>query len=297
MKLILQCLRNSMSAKLGTVAAAILLSLLLSLSAFEIHAKSCTGQSASQKVSLVELYTSQGCSSCPPADQWLGTFSQRDDVVPLSMHVAYWDYIGWKDPFAKPEFAQRQRWLAQVSKSNSVYTPGVFVGGAEFREWSSTFMQQRLFARHSSAAAAASIRIEKVPGGLGLWRVAATVDAAHPVENKRLFIAGTKSGLVSKVRAGENNGRTLTNHHVVDFWSGPQNAKSGSQFEWQGSIANEPDELVAFVQDIKTGDVLQAFRLNVKTDQCRADAKTSFKQAPKPSLKPSVSQSLQASLR
>jgi hypothetical protein len=253
-------------------------------------AGSCVGQSAAQKVSLVELYTSQGCSSCPPADQWLGTFSQRDDVVPLSMHVAYWDYIGWKDPFAKPEFAQRQRWLAQVSKSNSVYTPGVFVGGGEFREWGSTFMQQRLFARHTSSMAGASIRVEKLSAGPGMWKVNANLDGSHTADNKRLFVASTKNGMVSKVRAGENNGRTLTNHHVVDFWSGAQAPKSGSQFEWQGTIANEPDELVTFVQDMKTGEVLQAFRMNVKKDDCRTDA------VPKSSLKPSASRSLQASL-
>jgi hypothetical protein len=253
------------------------------------QAKSCSGQSPAQKVSLVELYTSQGCSSCPPADQWLGSFTQRDDVVPLSMHVTYWDYIGWKDPFAKPEFSQRQRWLAQVSKSNSVYTPGVFVGGGEFREWGSTFMQQRLFTRNTNSPAGASIRIEKVSASPSLWRVAATLEPAQAVENRRLFIASTKNGLVSKVKAGENHGRTLTNHHVVDFWSGALPAKSGNQFEWQGNIANEPDELVAFVQDIKTGDVLQAYRLNVKTEACKSDVKTS--------LKPSALQSPQASLR
>jgi hypothetical protein len=265
----------------------------LSLSAVAAHAKSCSSQSSAQKVSLVELYTSQGCSSCPPADQWLGTFSGRDDVVPLSMHVAYWDYIGWKDPFAKPEFAQRQRWLAQVSKSNSVYTPGVFVGGGEFREWGSTFMQQRLFARNTSTMATASIRIEKLPAVAGLWKVVANVESTQALDNKRLFIASTKNGLVSKVKAGENNGRTLTNHHVVDFWSGPLNTKSGSQFEWQGNIANEPDELVAFVQDIKSGDVLQALRMNLKTEQCRGEVKTSRK----PTVTPYASQSLQASLR
>jgi hypothetical protein len=262
----------------------------LSFHPVDAYAGSCMGQSAAQKVSLVELYTSQGCSSCPPADHWLGTFTQRDDVVPLSMHVAYWDYIGWKDPFAKPEFAQRQRWLAQVSKSNSVYTPGVFVGGGEFREWGSTFMQQRLFARNTSSMAGASIRIEKISAGSGMWKVSANLEGAYSADNKRLFVAGTKNGMVSKVRAGENNGRTLTNHHVVDFWSGALAPKSGSQFEWQGTIANEPDELVAFVQDMKTGEVLQAFRMNVRKDDCRTDA------APKSSLKPSASRSLQASL-
>jgi hypothetical protein len=262
--------------------------LVLSLMTFAVQAKVCSGQSPKHKISLVELYTSQGCSSCPPADQWLGTLTQRDDVVPLSLHVAYWDYIGWKDPFAKPEFAQRQRWLAQVTKANSVYTPGVFVGGGEFREWGSTFMQQRLFNRHTNSIAGATIKIEKVAGSSSLWRVSATMDASQPYDNKRLFVAGTKSGLVSKVKAGENHGRTLTNHHVVDFWSGAVNARGGSQFEWQGGIANEPDEVIAFVQDIKTGDVLQAFRLNTKSEECRSDAKTS--------AKPYSSQSPQASI-
>jgi hypothetical protein len=245
-------------------------------------AASCSAQSPANKLSLVELYTSQGCSSCPPADQWLGSFSQRDDVVPLSMHVAYWDYIGWKDPFAKPEFAQRQRWLAQVSKSNSVYTPGVFVGGGEFREWGSSFMQQRLFARNTTAMAQATIRIDKVAGA---WKVVANLEANQAIDNKRLFVAATKSALVSKVKAGENNGRTLTNHHVVDFWSGPIAAKSASLFEWQVGISNDPDELVAFIQDIKTGDVLQAFRMNAKKEECRGDAKSSALQSPRASLR------------
>jgi hypothetical protein len=285
MKVVEYCKKSSTILRHGYfIAAAVALWL-----ALPAQAKSCIGVSPTQKVALVELYTSQGCSSCPPADQWLGSFTQREDVVPLSMHVTYWDYIGWKDPFAKAEFSQRQRWLAQVSKSSSVYTPGVFVGGSEFREWGSSFMQQRLFARHSSSSAGATIRIEKVSASPSLWRVAATLEPAQSAENRRLFIASTKNGLVSKVKAGENHGRTLTNHHVVDFWSGALAAKNGNQFEWQGTIANEPDELVAFVQDIKTGEVLQAYRLNVKTDACKSDVKTS--------LKPSALQSPQASLR
>jgi hypothetical protein len=233
-------------------------------------AQTCSVQSPAQRLPLVELYTSQGCSSCPPADVWLGTLSNRDDIVPLSMHVAYWDYIGWKDPFAKAEFSQRQRWMADINKSSSVYTPGVFVGGAEFRDWSSGFMQQRLFTRTHSHAAGANIRIEKSTGPLAGWHVAAAMVGDHPSDAKRLFIASTRSGLVSKVKAGENNGRTLTNHHVVDFWSGPLATKATNQFDWQGTLPTGTDELVAFVQDMKSGEVLQATRLNLKRAECRS---------------------------
>jgi hypothetical protein len=232
-------------------------------------AQSCSVQSPAQRLPLVELYTSQGCSSCPPADQWLGSLSNRDDVVPLSMHVAYWDYIGWKDPFAKAEFSQRQRWMADIAKSSSVYTPGIFVGGAEFRDWSSSFMQQRLFTRTHSHSAGANIRIEKFSGASAGWHVAATLTGDQSADTKRLFVASTRSGLISKVKAGENNGRTLTNNHVVDYWSGPLATRSTNLFDWQGSVPAGTDELVAFVQDMKSGEVLQATRLNVKRADCR----------------------------
>jgi hypothetical protein len=253
------------------VRIAALLGSLVALSSFSltVAAQSCSVQSPAQRLPLVELYTSQGCSSCPPADQWLGTLTQRDDIVPMSMHVAYWDYIGWKDPFAKAEFSQRQRWMADVNKSSSVYTPGIFVGGAEFRDWSSSYMQQRLFSRTHSHAAGANIRIEKSVGALSGWNVSAVLTGDQPSDAKRLFVASTRNGLVSKVKAGENNGRTLTNHHVVDFWSGPLAAKSAKQFDWHGALPAGTDALVAFVQDMKSGEVVQATRLNLKRAECR----------------------------
>ena len=78
---------------------------------------------------VVELFTSQGCSSCPPADEFLKDLSVRDDVLALSLHVDYWDYIGWKDPFAKPEFTNRQRQYAGVMRLRYVYTPQMVVQG------------------------------------------------------------------------------------------------------------------------------------------------------------------------
>ena len=103
------------------------------------QAATCQATSPKNTVALVELYTSQGCSSCPPADRWLSQLPTRIDAnraVPLALHVGYWDYIGWKDPFAKREFNDRQSQLAALNGSNTRYTPGVFVQGRE-TNWSS----------------------------------------------------------------------------------------------------------------------------------------------------------------
>src|SRR6266849_5789491 len=93
----------------------------------------CAAQSGPNTAALVELYTSEGCSSCPPADRQLSRLREALDptavVVPLSLHVDYWDYIGWKDPFAQGEFAKRQTWLAHANQQGFVYTPHFFVGG------------------------------------------------------------------------------------------------------------------------------------------------------------------------
>ena len=98
------------------------------------QAAACQATSPKNTVALVELYTSQGCSSCPPADRWLSQLPSRIDsnrAVPLALHVGYWDYIGWKDPFAKREFNDRQSQLAALNGNRTRYTPGVFVQGVK----------------------------------------------------------------------------------------------------------------------------------------------------------------------
>ena len=80
---------------------------------------------------VVELFTSQGCSSCPPADAMLGRLSDVSDILPLSFHVDYWDYLGWADSFARPEFTARQERYAQAAGERSVYTPQIIVDGQD----------------------------------------------------------------------------------------------------------------------------------------------------------------------
>src|SRR5581483_8429927 len=135
------------------------------------HGAACIARSGAYTTALVELYTSEGCSSCPPADRWLSTLGERralEQVVPLALHVDYWDYIGWKDPYAKREFSQRQRRLSQLQRASFVYTPQVLVQGRDFPAWGSAEFD-RVLTRINAQPARASLELEIV--GLGADRL------------------------------------------------------------------------------------------------------------------------------
>src|SRR3989449_10775896 len=101
---------------------------------------SLTFQSSGEQTALIELYTSEGCSSCPPAETWLSRLKASPglwkDFVPLAFHVDYWDYLGWRDPWANKSFSDRQRAYAKQWRSQSIYTPGFVLNGKEWRAWS-----------------------------------------------------------------------------------------------------------------------------------------------------------------
>ncbi len=106
---------------------------------FSTQAIAADFQSGPKQVALLELYSSEGCSSCPPAEKWVNRLKQDPglwkEFVPVVFHVDYWDYIGWKDPHASPLYSQRQRQYAQSWRANSVYTPGMVFNGREYLKW------------------------------------------------------------------------------------------------------------------------------------------------------------------
>ncbi len=222
----------------------------------------CSVDSAPQPAVVVELFTSQGCSSCPPADRWLGTLRERygDRVVPLSMHVGYWDYIGWKDPFARREFNERQRLLADANGSRAVYTPGVFVQGREVRDWSSTAKIDALVRSVQQKPSAAALKL----GVESITSAAVTVRAQGKAPSgARLWLALVQSGLATAVKAGENRGETLRNDHVVRDWRGPYPVDGASgtlTFPPSAAAQAGPWSVVALIDDPR-GITLQAARL------------------------------------
>jgi hypothetical protein len=185
--------------------------------------RACSAMSPAHQTALVELYTSQGCSSCPPADRWLTRLDARyprDRVVPIALHVNYWDYIGWKDPYARSEFTVRQRALAAASGSRTVYTPGVFVQGQEFPQWSGRTSFEDAVRAVTASPASVRIALKAEWTDVEVKVNAGTVALASAGE-PRLFLALVENGLATNVRAGENRGETLQNDRVVRAWSGP----------------------------------------------------------------------------
>lgn len=225
----------------------------------------CEVRSGPKTAALVELYTSEGCSSCPPADRQLSHLRQELDpaaeVVPLALHVGYWDYIGWKDPYAQETFGERQSWLVHANKQKIVYTPQFFVGGAELRSRQGTLRDE--VRRLNAMPAGAAIRVQASLSPSGALALSADATSRTGADPLALYLAVTESGLVSKVTRGENGGVTLTHDHVVREWIGPIRL-SGGTAQVRREIALPPAwnraqlELIAFVQDERSGTVLQA---------------------------------------
>lgn len=227
----------------------------------------CEATSPRTAVALVELFTSQGCSSCPPADRWLSRLAQQAGprAIPLAFHVGYWDYIGWKDPYARAEFNERQSRLAAANGSRSVYTPGVFVQGREMRRWHDAADFESQVRSINQRTAGATITIDQVrnEGRRVELRVRSELVAPAASKQASLYVALVESGLSTNVAAGENRGEKLANDRVARAWSGPL-ALGTHALKLQAPRAGTGEfALVAFVED--EAGVLQALQLPLKT--------------------------------
>jgi hypothetical protein len=231
----------------------------------------CAAVSGEKTAALVELYTSEGCDSCPPADRWLSGLAERghvpERVVPLSLHVDYWDYIGWKDPYAKPAFSGRQRKLTQLQRLAFVYTPQVMLQGRDFRGWRTPAFDEAV-ARINAEPARARISLALAAVEAGRLHVdleARLLDPAH-LKDAALYVASYENRLASRVTAGENRGRTLKHDYVVMEWLGPYDLPGGYRAE-RSRIPLLPKAVpahsgvVAFVQNRRSLEVLQAVML------------------------------------
>src|SRR5262245_11593842 len=159
---------------------------------------------------VVELFTSQGCNSCPPADAFLGELAQRSDLIALAFHVDYWNYIGWKDPFSSPGGSQHQRDYAQSLGLSSVYTPQMVIDGSVDAVGSDR-------AKVNPAISTASHR-KKIPVSIattpaGGWLV--TIPAAEAAQPATVWLAIYDRQQTTPVRRGENAGKTLTDYNIV----------------------------------------------------------------------------------
>ncbi|AHI77243.1 hypothetical protein BTRA_2851 [Burkholderia thailandensis USAMRU Malaysia  len=265
----------SISIFASTRAAAAALALAAASVAQAAAGGACVARSADARQALVELYTSEGCSSCPPADDWLARLAARRAalrVVPLALHVDYWDGLGWTDRLAQHRFTERQQALAARGGGRFVYTPEVAVGGRELRDW----RDANAFGRRivETAAEPARVRI-----ALSAVRRADALDVALSVTPRAgapraldAYLALYENGVESQVRAGENRGATLRHERVVRQWIGPLAATgdAGAPLDARRALPLPANlraadaaryGVAAFVEDRATGDVLQALDL------------------------------------
>ena len=169
----------------------------------------CSARSAAQPPAVVELYTSEGCSSCPPADRWFSTLKGRPDVLALAFHVNYWDRLGWPDRFANAATTERQHLVQRAGAAPYVYTPQVVQNGRDWRAWQSSGD------RGLQPLAPSPIAIALERSGS---RITATVSGAAAGQRLAGYWAVLEDGHVSRVKAGENAGTTLKHDHVVTLY-------------------------------------------------------------------------------
>jgi hypothetical protein len=191
------------------VAAVVSLSF-TALLALPVQAGRCEVNVGAQPPAVVELYTSQGCSSCPPADRWLSGLKDQPGVIALGFHVNYWNHLGWKDPFATPQTTERQRQIKEAIRGKYVYTPRVVLNGEDHRSW-----------RGQRADQLPPLLIQAVPS-LRLVRegqqVTAQIGAGKGTASLGGYWAVLQDAQKSEVTRGENAGETLRNDHVVRFY-------------------------------------------------------------------------------
>lgn len=181
-------------------------------------------QTTSTQGVLVELFTSQGCSSCPPADAVLQQLAQQNGVIPLALHVDYWDYIGWSDTFAQEKFSKRQRRYAAAASDRMVYTPQMIVAGdARVKGYDSAEVRAEI------AAARAQVDLQLVRQGDD---VVITAQPKAPLSGEFVVdIVRYRPQSVVSIERGENRGQKFAYHNIVTEW------ESLGQWSGQGALS------------------------------------------------------------
>ncbi len=183
-----------------------------------------------EPVVVVELYTSQGCSSCPPADEFVAMLAANPQILPLALHVDYWDYIGWEDKFADPKFTDRQKAYAKAVGSRTIYTPQLIIGGADRIEGFAPDETAERLRAHLEAGTPVRLTVTREGD-----RLVIRAEADPPLDGPiRVQLVRYKSEETVTIERGENAGKTISYSNIVTSWERLE--------DWSGQ---EPLELTA----------------------------------------------------
>lgn len=235
-----------------------------------LHAQ-CRVQSAPHQVPVLELYTSEGCDSCPPADRWFSALGRSGDAtraVALAFHVDYWDRLGWRDRFGSAAYTERQHEQAARQRAAFVYTPQVLLQGRDFPGWRTPAALAPELAAVSARAARAHIDV--AAAAAEDHATAVDVRVRVPEARDRIHaavgVALLQDGLASEVKAGENAGKRLAHDHVVRQWRSDAlrfDAKGEASERLVLPLPNDagPLSIAVLVENEASGGVLQAVAL------------------------------------
>ncbi len=215
-----------------------------------------TGARGEPRPVVVELYTSQGCSSCPPADQLLRDLSSLEYVIPLALHVDYWDYIGWKDSFAKPAHSQRQRAYARAVGQRTVHTPQMIVNGVDHLVGTKPMKLAELIEKHRNRPSEVSMSAKR-HGDVIRIRARSSVGSGGPMILQLVRYLPERAVSIGR---GENAGRTIAYSNIVTeltqlgIWNGlePLNTKA---------VVSGDEPIVVLLQRAGHGPIVAAVSL------------------------------------
>ncbi|MFT7058814.1 MAG: hypothetical protein ACJASV_001317 [Pseudorhodobacter sp.] len=210
----------------------------------------------SQEAVVVELYTSQGCSSCPPADALLAKLTEDPRVIPLAMHVDYWDYLGWKDKFANAKFTARQKAYAHHARERMIYTPQMVIGGRARIVGSHASEMKSAIDAEVSATKQVQLNLTRSDGKV--------VIVANPVAGLDMdlivqLVRYKKSESVA-INRGENKGKTITYHNIVTSWQQLANWNGRAPLTLEAA-AEGADPVVVIIQAEGPAEIVAAAQL------------------------------------
>ncbi len=206
---------------------------------------------------VVELITSQGCSSCPPADALQGELAGREDVIALALHVDYWDYIGWADTFAQAAFTERQHGYGRAAHSTVVYTPQMVVGGVDHVVGNRPMEVGDLIATHRATPYPVDIASTPSSGG---WRVSAVWIGPGAAPDMVVQIVTYSPMEEVAITRGENSGLTTAYYNIVRSWQVMSDWSGAEVFEAQVTAGGNLPHVV-IIQTSGNGAILGAARL------------------------------------
>ncbi|MCZ4225417.1 DUF1223 domain-containing protein [Pedobacter rhodius] len=209
---------------------------------------------------VVELFTSEGCSSCPPADALIARIAKESKEKPvyiLAYHVDYWDRLGWKDSFSSARFSQRQNQYANWLHLNSVYTPQIVVNGTQefIGSQEKTLRNALQHALVQTASNGLEIAIEKQTDG----NISLSYQTSQQIQSENLVVAIVIPNATNKIERGENKGKTLSHIQIVSsFETFNLNRKEKGVVNLASDKIKNDSELIAFLQNVKTGKITAA---------------------------------------